>query len=84
MGEKITATFSQSCSEKGGEGVEGGVPDRKKLLPPPTPVSPPSPPFSGRFRKLSVFSRPALSRRREKSLPPNHGPAHTPSANDTD
>ena len=39
--------------------------------------------FSGRFRKMSVFGRPALSRRREKYLPPHHGPKHTPSANDT-
>ena len=39
--------------------------------------------FPGRFEKLSVFSRLALSPRREKSLQPHHGPRHTPSANDT-
>ena len=39
--------------------------------------------FSGRFEKLSVFSRPALSPRREKCLPPHHGPAHSPSVYDT-
>ena len=30
----------------------------------------------GRFEKLSVFSRPALSRRHGKSPPPHQGPAH--------
>ena len=38
--------------------------------------------FSGRFRKMSVFSRPALSPRREKCHPLHHGPAHNPSTND--
>ena len=39
--------------------------------------------FPGHFEKLSAFSRPALSRRREKCHPPHHGPVHTPSTNDT-
>ena len=37
--------------------------------------------FSGHFEKLSVFSRPALSRRLGKYHPPHHGPRHTLSTN---
>ena len=79
---KTPPTFSQSCSEKGGEAGESGVPAGKTRRQPHR-LRHLHRLFSGRFRKMSVFGHPALSRRLGKYHPPHHDPRHTLSANDT-
>ncbi len=74
---KTPPPFPQSCSEKGGETGEGGVGSQKPRRHPHR-LRRLHRLFPGHFEKLSVFSQPALSRRREKCHPPHHGPAQNP------
>ena len=61
---KTPPTFSQSCSEKGGEGGDAGV-DGDDFFPAGTPLSPASPPFSEHDWEMpAAFLFPIFSNRR--------------------
>ena len=78
--KKYENQISRTGHEKGGETGEGGVgPEKTRRHP--HRLRHLHRLFSGHFEKLSVFDRPALSRRREKCHTPHHGPRHNLSAN---